>query len=165
MRAFYGDKVYVAVKTAVEGEIRHLRIYEIVRCVVYVNCYFTFLGKLVGYIDAPGGIAAVVVREVLAASVDVGRGVRTADFKIIFVSCGKLAFLQRFLIDAATAEIVVSAVLPVGCVPGMRQGEKLCPLANGGVGRVFIKAPALVKIKNFSHKISSERSFNFSKDF
>ena len=94
MRLVDTNDVHVTVKTAVEGEVRHLRIYAIRRRVVNHDCDLGLVRELLGKVYAPGRITAVMVRQLLAANVYVGRGIRTADLKVIEVSLGEVGLLE-----------------------------------------------------------------------
>ena len=58
---------------------------------------FLLRSQILGQIHAPGGISTVVVCQLFTVYVNVSRGVRTADLKIVKISCGKLAFVLQFL--------------------------------------------------------------------
>ena len=62
--------------------------------------------------------------KVFAVHINVGRGVCAVYFKIVFFRLGKGIGTESFSIQAGTAEIVVSAVLTVGCVPGVGKGYR-----------------------------------------
>ena len=136
----YANEVYVSVKTAVEGKVSHLRINGLVGGVVNNNSNVGLIGKLVGKIDSPGGITAVVVSNLLACYVYVCGGVGAADLEVVSVSLGEICLLECLYIEAGAAEIVVSAVLTVGSVPCVRKADDFA-LTNAYVGRVFGKKP------------------------
>ena len=149
----YADKIYVSVKTAVEGEVCHLRINGLIGRVVHKNSKLGRVGELVGKLYSPGGVAAVVVCELLAADVNVSRGVRAADLKIVVICFGELGLYERLYVEARAAEVVVSAVKAVFCVPGVRK-IYLNALTRADIGGVLDKEPAVVDVKNVSHDFS-----------
>ena len=83
------NEVYVTVKTAVEGEVRHLGVNGLIGSVINNNCDLGRIGDLLGDVYSPGRITAVVVRELLAANVNVSGGICAAEFEIIKVSLGE----------------------------------------------------------------------------
>ena len=149
----YADEVYIAVKSAVEGKVGHLRIDRLVGRVVDLDDQKVYHIKRLGQFNAPGRIAAVVLSEQLAVEVDLGRGVGTLYLKIVPVGSRQVGLVEAFGIVGGAAIVIVVAVLSVDSVPGMRQVDKV-PLARY-LGRQSIgelcERPFLIKIKNCSH--------------
>ena len=143
MRLVDANQIYVTVKTAVEGEIRHLRINAVVGSVVNDDRDLGLVGKLFGNVYSPGRVTAVVVSKLLAANVYVCGGVCAAEFEVVKICLGKICLLERLYVEARAAEIVVSAVKSVLRVPGMRKGYKRA-VACRDIGGVFLKKPILV---------------------
>ena len=85
MRLTDGNNIDIAVKSAVEGEVRHLRINPVVLAVVNRYSDYIVIGERVCDIDTPGGIAAVVVCKLCSVDKDIGGGVCAAQLKIISV--------------------------------------------------------------------------------
>ena len=144
MTLAYANKVNVSVKTAVEGKVCHLRINAIARRVVNDNGELALLCKLVGDINAPCRISAVVVRELLCSNVNVSRRVCSADLKIVAIRCGKLRSLDALKVKAGAAEIIVSAIVSVLCVPSMWK-IYLYALTHTDIRRVLDEQPVFIK--------------------
>ena len=73
------DKVDIAVQAAVEGEVRHLGIYSLVGSIVDGDDNQVVWLQCSGDIDTPGGVAAVVMGELLTIYINIGGGVGAAD--------------------------------------------------------------------------------------
>ena len=117
----HGNQIDISVKTAVESEVGHLRINAVVGGVIHGNRKGILPRQLVGQIHTPGGITAVVVREMFPVQIDVGGGIGTVDFQIMPVPCHHGITAQFLFIHTGAAEIIVAAVLPVCGIPGMGQ--------------------------------------------
>jgi hypothetical protein len=149
----YADKVYVTVKTAVEGKVRHLGINLFVRRVVNGYKEDVLIRKRVGKLYPEGGITAVVVSKLLAVKIYIGRGVCALDLKIIFVRHGKSRLGERSRVISHTAEVVVAAVLTVDRVPGVRKRDMLALGQLSEVFNLFLgEYPLAVYVYNVSHK-------------
>ena len=155
----HADQVHVAVEAAVEREVRHLRIDRVIGRVVHHHDDQRIAGAAdaVGHVHAPGGVAAVVMREVPAADVHVRGGVRAADFQKQLFSLGQLLEGKLFHICAGSAEVVSAAVLSVDGVIGMRQIHIVCRC--GQLGRNALRRhderPLAVEVHGLSHGIQS----------
>jgi hypothetical protein len=91
--------------------------------------------------------------ELLSAYVHVGRGVRAADLEIVVISRGKLGLIKSLYVKARAAEVIVSAVKAVLCVPRVRK-VYLDALTRAYIGGVLDEEPAVVNVKNISHDFS-----------
>ena len=147
------DEIHISVQAAVEGEIRHLRVNGVVRAVVHSDDEQRFAGEFIGDIDAPCGVAAVVVRHVPAVCVDIGRGVGAADLEIIAVGRRQIELIDRFCVIAGAAVEVISAVLSINRVPGVGQIDPVPPFGHGCGNRIghFCECPLGVQIIDRSH--------------
>ena len=148
MRAADANEIHVTVKTAVESEIGHLGIDGVVCRVIHDHTDHRLVGKLFGDVDTPGGIAAIVMRNVCSVQINVGGGVGAAKLKIILLCGGQLGFFQGFGIQAGAAKIIVAAILTVKRVPGVRQVDDLPIAADGGgrLGHALDKCPFFIEI-------------------
>ena len=148
----YADDIYVSVKTAIEGEVRHLGINSLVRRVINRDSKERLVCEAIGEIDSPCGITAVVVSELLAVEIYVSRGVCTSDLEVILRSYGKLCTNYLLRVDPCTAEVIVSAVLSVGRIPGVGEINYL-PLGGERRGELcgLCEGPFLIEIYYISH--------------
>ena len=150
------DDVYVTVKTAVEGEVCDLGVNSVVGCIVNGDNEKVVILECLGYVNSPGGVTAVVVREKLAVKVSVCGGVSSVYLKKIAVCLGKLRLVKSLCIVAGAAVVIVTAVLTVGRVPGVRKIHRLPARRHfcGDLGSRLRKRPICVKINYFSHRFS-----------
>ena len=114
-----GHDLHTAVQTAVEGKVCGLGINSLVGGVIHQNSQTVVISQGIGDIHTPCGVAAVVVSQMFAVHVGIGRGVGTVDLQIILFALRQLCFGDHSGIAAGTAEIIVAAVLTVFGVPGM----------------------------------------------
>jgi hypothetical protein len=147
----YCDKVNVTVKTAVEGEVCHLRIYGFVRRVVHNDSNLALLTDRIGKIYSPGGVTAIVMSLVLTVYVYVSGRVCAAYFKIILISLGELSLHKLLGVKTSAAEVVVAAVLTVSSVPCVGEIYAYNTVVVRSGSAVLRKLPAFIKGKNFSH--------------
>ena len=137
-------EIYVTVKTAVEGEVCHLRIYLLVRGVVHYDSYLALISEALGEVNSPGGVSAVVMSLVLTVNVYVCGRVRTADLEIVLIGCGELTLYELLGVKTRAAEVVVAAVLSVGSVPGVGEIYAYNAVVVRGGRAIFGKLPTLV---------------------
>ena len=88
-----------------------------------------------------------MVCKLLTVNVYVCGGVCARDIKVVAVALGKLTLLNSLYVNAGAAEIIVSAVLAVDSVPGVRNVNALpigweCSRDIGGL----VKEPTLVNV-------------------
>ena len=67
-----------------------------IKDVVNVNFDYCFVSNVLCKVNSPGAVATVVVSKLFTADKNVSRGVRTADFKVVAVSCGKVCLFDCF---------------------------------------------------------------------
>ena len=91
MALVHAYKVNVAVNTAVERKVSHLRVYGLVCGIIHEDSDLGLVGQLLGNIHTPGRITAVVVSKLLTANVNVRRRVCAANFKIIAICFGQIS--------------------------------------------------------------------------
>ena len=144
-----GDEVYVTVKTAVEGEVCHLGVDGFVGSVVYYDSDLGIIGDLIGEVNAPGGVTAIVVSELLAANVNVSRGVSATDLEVVYLSLGEGGLIKSLYVEAGATEVIVAAVLTVGCIPGVGEVNYLS-LSYRYVSGILGEEPIFVKVNNIS---------------
>ena len=155
MRFLYTNDVYVTVNTAVEGEIRHLRINFLVGSVIYQDTKRILRAEITRDIHTPSGISTVVMRKTLAVHIHVGRGIRTVYLKIVFFCFREQVGAEHLSVKASATEIVVSAVLTVGRIPSMRNRDGFSYLCGAYLGYSFEKLPIIVKFQYLSHNAFS----------
>jgi hypothetical protein len=88
----------------------------------------------------------------LAAYIQVSRGVGALDLDIVAVSHRQVFLADLLSVDGSAAVVVIATVLAVQCVPGVRQIDKI-PLivdSGGDFGGLLSKCPFAVDIKNCS---------------
>ena len=110
-------QVHSPVKSAVEGEVRHGRVYRVVRRIVHRDLELRFLPELAGELRPKCRVAPFVSAQADAVEEDFRHGICREDFKIAHSLFGR----ERLGIDAFGAQISVRAVLTVGAVPSVRQ--------------------------------------------
>ena len=79
-----------------------------------------------------------MVSEIFAVKINVGRGVCASDFKVVTLGFGKVGFNKLLGVKAGASVVIVSAVLTVDSIPGVRQIDSLPALADfrGNCGSV-----------------------------
>ena len=117
------DQIYVPVQAAIEGKVCHLRINAVIGRIVHQNGQHVFITQILSQIHSPGGETAVMMGKVFAVQIYIGRGCGAANLQIILAGFRQVCLCDGFCVAAGTAEIVVSAVLAVSCIPGMRQSN------------------------------------------
>ena len=145
VRLVHCDKVYVSVKTAVEGKVCHLRINLLVGRVVNDNRDLGSVGDLLGDIYSPSRVTAVVMSELFAVNVNVSRRICAAEFEIVKVALGESGLLKSLFIKARAAEVIVAAVIAVLVVPGVGKGNR-STLGELYVGGILDEKPVFIKI-------------------
>ena len=152
VRLCYRNKVYVTVKTAVEGEIRHLRIYGLVGRIIYDDrkCVVACL-EAVSKVYSPSRVTAVVMIKLLAVKIKVCGRICAADLKVV------KSLAERFLVDglsvkARTSEVIVTAVKAVLGVPRMRQSYRYGTFGSRRICAILNKLPTVIYLLYFSHK-------------
>ena len=120
------DQLHIPVQSAVEGEVRLLRVDRGVVLVIDGDRKDVLLLKLLRQLDAEGGVAALVADELFAVEPHLRRHGGAVYFEKQALPRG---FFRRKLphIPACSAVIIVAAVLPVDGVPGVRQRDRLAP--------------------------------------
>ena len=140
----------VAVDAAVEGKIGLLGVDAVVAAVVGHDLQGVLVLQQGGDVGAEGGVAAVVVDDLLAVQRNVGRSVDALKLQVDHLGSGvKVGAGKGFGVGAAAAPVVVAAVLAVDVVPGMGH-------VHGGDGLVrAAETPALVQTDLVAHSFSS----------
>ena len=151
----HADEVYVAVEAAVEGEVGHLRVDAVVGGVVNADTDQGIAGAAdrVGHVRAPGGVAAVVMGDVLAGDVQVRGGVRALNLDEQLVALGQILIGEGLHVPAQAAVKIARAVLTVDGVPGMGNIDKVSRLGHGG-GQIILahhERPLAVEADDISH--------------
>ena len=137
------DQFYLAVETAVEGEVRFLRIDAGIVLVVYRDCDDR-ISFICAEIDAERGITTVMMICVNAVDVDVCPHCGAVEFKV-YALTGQFFLTQFSDIPAGSAVIVISAVLTVDGIPGMRKRDDLSLRMHGlfNVSSLLYKLPSV----------------------
>ena len=149
----YAQDVHITVNAAVEGEVCHLGIHPVVGGVVHQDHQHIFPLHRVGHVHTPGGVAAVVMGQVLAVEVSIGRGVGTVDLQVVAVGGGQIQLVEALGIHRRAAVVIVAAVLAVNGVPAVGQVHPVpfgADLGGDGV-HALGKGPFVVKIDNIAH--------------
>lgn len=123
------DDVHRAIQSAVEGEVGHLRIDPVVDAIVHSDHQQIFLPQIFRQIDPEDGVSAVMVRQLFAIEIDVGRGAGASDLQEAAVRLGKVCPADALSIPPHAPVIVVAAILAVNVVPGV---GKIDPDPVGG---------------------------------
>ena len=156
----YNKDMYIAVQPAIEGKVRFLRVDRAVGAVVHGHSQRVLRSQRGGQVDAEGGIAARVARQLLVVQGDDCRHGGTLKFQpdlLIVGVCGGGKFLG---IGAGPAEVIVAAVGAVGGVPCVGQGHShrcragFCELPMG----IEIQCAAHTKLLIQNRSISSCRA-------
>ncbi len=119
----YADGVHIPINTAIEGKVCRLRIHPVIRRIVYSHYKYVVIFQEIGDISSPGGIATIMLRHLLAIHVQGGAGVGSAEFQVNLLAFRQIRPVHFFSVITGATVIVVSAVLPVYRVPGVRQGD------------------------------------------
>ena len=156
----HADERYVAVNAAVKREVRHLRIYVVVRRVVRDYREQVFF-ECFGQAHTKSRISAVVRGDLFAVPIDLGGRVHAVKLNIALCAFGQVRSGKGLDKTALPAEIVVAAVLPVRTVPGVRQVECLEVRKHhvGRVIRILFEQPALIDKLCITHKSFSLHGF------
>ncbi len=123
---------HIPVYTAIKSEIRHLGIHMIIGRVVHQHPDFIFLLQGPGEIASPGGIAAIMMSQQFSVHIQIRRGIDAFKLQIDLLPLRLLLF-QYFSVTAGSPVVVVTAVLAVRAVPGMRQVHRFPIPLPGGV--------------------------------
>ena len=130
---------YIAVNAAVEGEIRLLRVDRVIVAVVHRDGQYIVAGAQgVGNVHAEGGVAALVLGQLLSVQADHGGHGHAVKLQHGAPARRELRHGQNLGIVAGAAVVIVAAVLPVHGVPGVGQGDGL-------IVTVFRKNPILIQ--------------------
>ena len=144
----YNDQLNVTVDTAVEGEIRLLRINAVVFGVIHLNDHMVLCHNAVGNIGTEGRITSIVHSNRFAVENDLCRCVYACKFDVKSFILAKGGSSKVFFVNAGTAIVVVTAILTVDIVPRVRN-------IYDRFGSVMVaKQPILVDQLLFSHKSS-----------
>ncbi len=128
------DQEDVSVDSAVESEIRFLGIYSVVSAVVSPHLEVILIGEVVSDVPAECGVSAVVRPDLSPVQLYFGRCINAAEFKVNPLIGCKLRLREILLVQAGASPIVISAVLSVDGVPGVRQVH--CGFGTIGSGEV-----------------------------
>ena len=141
------EELHVAVDAAVEGEVGLLGVDAVVLGVVDGDPE-RVRARLdeVRDVDAEGRVAAVVMAAGDAVDLDVGGGVDALELEVDNLA-GRVerGDLERALVDAGPAPVVVAAILTVEVVPRVRDVHR-----NRGVPGLG-EGPALVEVRVRAH--------------
>ena len=139
---------YIAVNSAVEGEVGFLRVDGIV--VAVVNGNNQLIGTVVqsiGNVRAESRVAALVLGHFLPIQADNCSHSNAVKLQNHAVTVGQLRFLQCTGVAAGAAVVVVAAVLTVYSVPSVGQGDRLVMTFLG-------KSPTGVQQNCFAHRMT-----------
>ncbi len=140
----HDNQIHIPVQAAIEREVRFLRVNDIVIAVIHRNTEFIPLLQMLRQLHPEGGITAPVFRQHLAVQTYLRGHGCSLYFQKHMTSRFHLRPFQFAHITAASAEIVVAAVLSVHRVPGMWQGH-LTALV------ILIKIPMVIQWNDSSH--------------
>ena len=156
----YDKDLYIPINPSVKCKISFLRIYPVVHGIVHKNLQLVLLQEKIRDIRPECGIPAVVDQDLCTVQRHLAAGVHTVEYQEdpLFlrriVGSGK-----RLLINARSAEIIISAVLTVDRVPGVRQ------IADLGLGSRHRESPVFHKKCLASHAILLVRCVLLSPHF
>ena len=148
------NQLHRAVEPAVKGKIRLLRVHRRIVLVAHAHGQYVLFGKFPAQLHPEGRVSALVTAELFAVEKHIAAHGRAAEFQEQPLSSG---FFCRQLahIPAASAVIVVAAVLAVYGVPGVRQrdGFALRGIGHGGIDGDggFQKPPSLGESCDLTH--------------
>ena len=139
------DQKSISVYSAVESEIRFLGVNSVVPAVIGPYFEVVLIGEKVRDVPAECRVTAVVRTDHSSVQLCFGRSVDTAKFQVDPLIGGELRLCEILLVQVGASPVVVSAVLSVYGVPGMRQVH--CSSHSIGPG----KAPVPVYLYEFPH--------------
>ena len=139
------DQKSISVYSAVESEIRFLGVNSVVPAVIGPYFEVVLIGEKVRDVPAECRVTAVVRTDHSSVQLCFGRSVDTAKFQVDPLIGGELRLCEILLVQASAPPIVVSAVLAVDGVPGVRQIH--CSFRTVGPG----KMPVPVHLYEFPH--------------
>ena len=119
-----GNQVDSPVKSAVEGEVRLLRVHRVTVFIADGYGKNIFLSKLLRQLHTKGGVTTFVMGKLFPVEINVGCHGGSVDFeKQAFTGC---FFLRQFPdVPACAAIIVIPTVLPVHSIPGVGEADGL----------------------------------------
>ena len=115
---FHAQHGYIPVNAAVEGEIRHLGIYRFIGAVVCID-HQQILRQNFRQLGTEGGVAAVMLGNLLAVPVDLGAAVHAVELQVMHRGAAQFIGGECLGVGALASVIVVAAVLAVCAVPGV----------------------------------------------
>ena len=148
----YDQYLYGSVDAAIECEVCLLRIDTAVHGVIHFHAQLVLFCEELRDVRSEGGIAPVMLHDGCAVHEDFGGGICSVQLEIDLLCLRiEVRSLKGCLIVAGSAEIIVSSVLTVQGVPGVRQIH---------LNRVFPRLcehPVFVQNDFFSHVFPSPR--------
>ena len=117
----HDDQIHIPVQSAIKRKIRFLGINDIVIAVVHRNAELVPLPQMFRQFHPKRRISSLMHRQFFAVQAHPRRHRRAFDLQKYTTSCRRRRLFQFAYIPAASAEIVVAAVLPVRRVPCMGQ--------------------------------------------
>ena len=155
----HADDVHITVQAAVEGEIRVLGVNVVVGLVGdrdHQQVFFILLAQI-GDVCPEGGIAALVVDDLLTVDIDSSLGVGAQELhEDPAAGQGLLGSCEGLGIPAGAAVVAAVAVIAVHSVPGVGQVHvsPVCGICSRQAGVFPDKFPVFVDVDNISHKNS-----------
>ncbi len=120
----HGDNIDIAINSAVEGEIRLLRINGIVCRVVGSNNKRVFIKNIIK-LNTECRISAIVCNQTFAVKNNLSSRIDALKLEIKLVARRQIGLCKRFFITALASVIIVAAVLTVNAVPCVRESDRL----------------------------------------
>ena len=120
----HGDNIDIAINSAVEGEIRLLRINSIVCRVVGGNNKRVFIKNIIK-LNTECRISAIVCNQTFAVKNNLSSRIDALKLEIKLVARRQVGLCKRFFITALASVIIVAAVLTVNAVPCVRESNGL----------------------------------------
>ena len=142
----HDQKFRAPVQPSVKSKVSFLRIDMIVCGIIAGNDKDILLSKVIRKIDTKKRIASFMMHQMFSVQGNIGRHRRCRYFKENFLLLFGRRPAEFFNIAAGSAEIIISAVHPVLCIPGMRQRD-----CHAVFFLTLNKRPILIKVDYSAH--------------
>ena len=142
----HGDNIDIAINSAVEGEIRLLRINGIVCRVVGSDNKRVFIKNIIK-LNTECRISAIVCNQTFAVKNNLSSRIDALKLEIELVARRQIGLCKRFFITALASVIIVAAVLTVYSVPSVGKGDRFVMTFLG-------KSPTGVQQNCFAHRMT-----------
>ena len=138
--------MHIPVDSAIEGEIRILRVDSVIHIVVRENQKFVLFSQVFINADLECRVSAVMGFYKFSVQINDCGCVHSREFNVQLLVFIKGWSLKNLFVAACPTEIIVASILPVDVVPCMRDNDFFCfnCLKTVRTGAVLIKQPVSV---------------------